>query len=149
MLSWVGWERCWVESAQDYVEPSQPGSMSSRVVPGRCWLSRFGLISSQVDLGPCRSKSTQDDVELSWLKPMSSWVGAWWCRAESVLGCNCYLIGLSLSSYSRSANNSRFRSEFLWICSWIHSRCEQNSDWRRVWSVGSFHWNFVSIYFFF
>jgi len=41
------------------------------------------------------------------------------------LSCNCYLIGFSLSSYSKSANHSRFRSEFLWICSWIHSRREQ------------------------
>lgn len=32
---------------------------------------------------------------------------------------------------------------------WIHLGCKQNSNWRRIWSMGFHYWNYVSVYFLF
>ena len=39
-------------------------------------------------------------------------------------------------------NGQNFRT-----CHSVYSRLVQNSDWRRIWSLGSLYWNYVPFYF--
>ncbi|GER57430.1 ATP synthase subunit a, partial [Striga asiatica] len=54
-----------------------------------------------------------------------------------LLGCNCYFIKFSYYRCSEPTKHSYRGSEFLRICSGIHSRCESNSNWRRIWPLGA------------